>query len=103
MKPQKILTTEPKLLSYAGWYVLRYMPSRAKLEQALMKKSDNTTVIVTQVMEQMEGHIREDRTIESLIRMWLDRGKTEVYMRTKFREKQFDPLVIEEILAEYSE
>lgn len=99
----KILLTAEKLTNYAAWYVLRYMPSRAKLQSALMKKSDNNETLVTEVMTEMERYIHEDRTVEGLVRMWIERGKTEQYIRMKLREKLFDSDVVERILGEYSE
>lgn len=101
MKPRKTIRTAERLLKYAGWYALRYMPSRAKLREALMKKSEDDAVLVDGIMIQMDGYIAEDRTIESLVRLWLDRGKTESYIRTKLRERQFDPAIVDRILDEY--
>lgn len=89
MQPRKpkILTSESALLNFAAWYAMRYLPSRAKLRTALMKKSADNEAIVRNVMAEMEQYISEERTIEGLVRMWLERGKTESYIRSKLREK----------------
>jgi len=103
MQPRKskILTTESSLLNFAAWYAMRYFPSLAKLRTALMKKSDNNEAIMANVMAEMTQYISEEKTVEGLVRMYLERGKTERYIRLKLREKQFDRVVVEAILAEY--
>jgi hypothetical protein len=51
-------------MNFASWYALRFFPSLRKLEEALMKKTMNNTVLVAEVMKEMGEYIKEDLVIE---------------------------------------
>lgn len=99
----KILTTEPPLLNYAAWYAMRYMPSYRKLEEALIKKTWGNTVLALSVASKMQEYISEERTVDGLVRMYLDQGKTIAYVAQKLRNKKFDSEVTRKIFEEYEE
>lgn len=99
----KILTTETRLMNYAAWYAMRYMPSFRKLQEVLMKKSWDNSVLVNVVSTRMQEYISEERTVDGLVRMHLDQGKTIEWVKRKLKEKLFDPEVTAKVLEEYGE
>lgn len=51
----------------------------------------------------MKEYISEERTIDGLVRMYIDNGKPRSYIVNKLREKKFDDEVMERILLEYND
>ena len=54
-----------------------------------MKKSLNNESIVDFVMEEMTKYISEERTVDGLVRMYAEQGKTRPYIEQKLRAKKF--------------
>lgn len=99
----RILTTEESLLNYAAWYAMRYFPSLRKLREALMKKSLDNTVLVEAVMERMSEYISEERTVDGLVRMYVEQSKTRPYIEQKLRLKKFGDGIIANTLESYAD
>lgn len=97
----RILTTEESLLNYAAWYAMRYFPSFRKLREALMKKSLNNEALVASVMKEMTTYISEERTVDGLVRMYTEQGKTRPYIEQKLRLKKFEEDIITATLESY--
>jgi SOS response regulatory protein OraA/RecX len=55
---------------------------------------------VNRVISDLSGLIVEDKIIESRIHAYVSSGKTERYIRTKLKQKKFDPELIEKCLTE---
>ncbi len=99
----RILTTEESLLNYAAWYAMRYFPSLQKLRESLMKKSMNNELIVDRVMKQMSEYISEERTVDGLVRMYVEQSKTRPYIEQKLKLKKFGKEVIHSTLESYAD
>lgn len=99
----RILTTEESLMNYAAWYALRYFPSLRKLREALMKKSAGNESIVAPVMDQMAEYISEERTVDGLVRMYVEQSKTRPYIEQKLRTKKFDDSIVITTLDTYGD
>ena len=99
----KTITTEARLMNYAAWYAMRYMPSFRKLQEVLMKKSWSNSVLTNLVSTRMQEYVSEERTVDGLVRMHLDQGKTIEWVKRKLKEKLFDPEVTAKVLEEYAE
>lgn len=99
----RILTTEESLMNYAAWYAMRYFPSLRKLREALMKKSGGNEGLVQSVMAQMGEYISEERTVDGLVRMYVEQSKTRPYIEQKLKAKKFAPEVIASVLEAYGE
>ncbi len=89
MTPSRILTTQESLMNYAAWYAMRYLPSIEKLRESLMKKSAKNNLLVDSVMEEMTTYISEKRTIDGLVQMYTEQGKTQLYIEQKLKTKKF--------------
>lgn len=100
---RKILRTQESLMNYAGWYAMRYFPSLQKLREALMKKSLDNEIIVNTVIEEMSAYISEERTVDSLVRMYTEQSKTRQYIEQKLQAKKFAKDLILAILDIYKE
>lgn len=99
----RILTTQESLMNYAAWYAMRYLPSFQKLREALMKKSQDNGVLVESVMEEMSTYISEERTVDGLVRMYVEQSKTRPYIEQKLKLKKFGADIISMTLDLYSE
>lgn len=103
MTPSRILSTKEALLNYAAWYAMRYLPSRRKLHEALMKKTAQNTVLTEGVMNEMSEYISEERTVDGLVRMYTEQSKTRPYIEQKLRLKKFEEEIIVSILDSYQD
>jgi len=103
MTPSRILTTQESLMNYAAWYAMRYLPSIEKLRESLMKKSAKNNLLVDSVMEEMTTYISEKRTIDGLVQMYTEQGKTQLYIEQKLKTKKFWAEVIRDVLDVYKE
>jgi SOS response regulatory protein OraA/RecX len=68
-----------------------------------MKKSLDNTIIVNAVMEEMSAYISEERTVDGLVRMYVEQSKTRPYIEQKLRAKKFAKEVILSTLDTYTE
>lgn len=99
----RILTTEESLLNYAAWYAMRYFPSLRKLREALMKKSEKNESLVEAVMKEMNQYISEERTVDGLVRIYVEQSKTRPYIEQKLKLKKFGEDTIMATLDAYQE
>lgn len=99
----RILTTEESLMNYAAWYAMRYFPSLQKLREALMKKSMNNQILVESVMKEMSQYISEERTVDGLVRMYIEQSKTRSYIEQKLKLKKFGNDIIVITLESYKD
>lgn len=99
----RILTTKESLMNYAAWYAMRYLPSFRKLQEALMKKSLNNGSLVASVMKEMTQYISEERTVDGLVRMYIEQSKTRPYIEQKLRLKKFGDGIIMDTLESYQD
>ena len=98
----RTLTTKESLMNYAAWYAMRYLPSSNRLREALMKKTLKNDILVDSVMTEMIQYISEDRTVDGLVRMYIDQRKTRPYIEKKLCLKKFNPDIISTTLDVYS-
>lgn len=90
-----------RLRSYAEWYYTKYFPSRKMLHEKLMEKSEPD--IVDEVMREIESLIVERNNIESRVHMGMQAGKSLRYIKTKLKQKKFDPDMVSDVLESYAE
>ena len=97
----RILTTKDALMNYAAWYAMRYFPSLRKLRESLQKKSFNNTALVDEVMKEMGEYISEERTVDGLVRSYIEQSKTRPYIEQKLKLKKFGEEIIISTLESY--
>ncbi len=88
-----------RLKDYWIWYYLRYYPSKNKLREKLLLKSNNNFELSDEVINDMKNIINEEEVLKSKIRMFLDRNKNVSYIKNNLRQKKFDLEMINNILS----
>ncbi|PIE85347.1 hypothetical protein CSA08_02100 [Candidatus Gracilibacteria bacterium] len=88
-----------RLKDYGIWYYLRYYPSKNKLREKLLLKSNNNFELSDEVINDMKNIINEEEVLKSKIRMFLDRNKNVSYIKNNLRQKKFDLEMINNILS----
>ncbi|MDP2090585.1 MAG: RecX family transcriptional regulator [Candidatus Gracilibacteria bacterium] len=101
-----------KIVDYAIWYYLKYYPSPKKLTQKLLEKfgekSENGKKYggIGQVeidyifQEKLINILQEELVIESKIRTYKNKGKSQMYIKQKLFERGEDIELIEKYLLE---
>ena len=88
-----------RLLSYAEWYTLKYLPSINKLRQKLESKSDNPEDI-NKIIDKISKFIDEDYLIKEYIRSGIIAWKNSNTLRNNLLNKLFNKDLVNKILLE---
>jgi len=95
--------SKKRLKNYALWYYERYLPSRAKLREKLLGKSEKNTQLVDKVLEEIEEIFIEDSLLDAKVRFLIESHKNENTIRFALLKKGFEKKMIEEKLLSYGD
>lgn len=85
------------LQKYAEWYYTKYFPSIRILREKIQSKALDEHM-VDEVMEVLKPLFVEKNIIESRIHEYIQKGKTQYFIRQKLSQKKFDSVLVKQAL-----
>lgn len=91
-----------RLLNYAEWYTLKYLPSIKKLNNKLKEKTDNKEDI-DYVLDKVSKFIDEEYLINDYITSWISSWKNNITLKNNLTNKLFNKDLINNFLLKNEE